>query len=97
LSKFAKVLANCLKQNAHEFLIGSNVAFNKIADFRDKECEEYALDTDLRLMRSQLNIAWHNKQYHQVVELLNPLKENLKKSELKKLEYAICKIRGGPK
>jgi len=95
LIKFAKELANCLKHNAHEFLVGSIDAFNKVADFRDKECEEYALETDLKFMRSQLDIAWQNKHYNKVIELLTPLKENLKLSELKKLQYSLRKVRGG--
>jgi len=93
LKKYAKELANCLKNIANEFLVGSRDAFNKVADFRDKECEEYALETDLRLMRSQLNIVWQKKQYNLIVELLTPLKENLKQSEMKKLKYAMSKIR----
>jgi hypothetical protein len=94
LKKFAKKLANCLKHNAHEFLDGSIDAFNKVADFRDKECEVYALETDLKLMRSQLDTAWQKKDYSKVIELLTPLKDNLTQSELKKLKYSLRKVRG---
>jgi hypothetical protein len=91
LKKFAKELANLLKHYAHELLIGCSDAFIQVAEFRDKECKEYALETDLKFMRSQLEIAWKNKNYKKVIELLTPLKDNLEQSELMKLKYAYKK------
>jgi hypothetical protein len=91
LEKFAKELASSLKYYAHEFLRGSSDAFNQVADLRDKECKEYALEKELRLMRSKLGDAWHNKDYQKVIELLSPLREKLRESELKKLKYALKK------
>ena len=89
LKKFVKELANQLKTYAHDLLAGSNESFNRVADFRGKECEEYALETELKHMRSQLDITWQKKNYKRVIELLTPLKKNLDQSELKKLNYAL--------
>lgn len=89
LQKFCKLLAAHLKHYAHEFLIGSGDAVKQVAEFRDRECEDYALERDLELMRSQLGAAWQNRDYKNIVELLSPFKEKLEQSELKKLEYAL--------
>ena len=62
--------------------------FNRVADFREKESEEYALKRDLTYMRRLLDDAWRNKNYKKVIELLEPRKSNLKRSELKKLSFA---------
>ena len=89
LQKFCKLLAAHLKHYALEFLIGSSSAFKQVADFRDRECEDYVLERDLGLMRSQLGAAWQNRDYKKVVELLSPFKGKLEHSELKKLDYAL--------
>ena len=94
LKKFTKELSYIVKHYAQEFLTGSNTAFHQAADFRDKECVEYALETDLKLMRSELASAWQNRDFKKVVELLVPLEGNLKQSEIKKLKYAL-KMEGG--
>ncbi|MCP4115566.1 MAG: hypothetical protein GY737_09200 [Desulfobacteraceae bacterium] len=91
LERFVKRLADYLKTHAQDLLDGSDESFNLVADFREKECEAYALETDLKYMRSQLDLAWKNNNYKKVVELLAPLKATLKQSELKKLNYALKK------
>lgn len=93
LKKFVKELAGHLKAYAQDLFTGSDASFNSVADFRDKECKEYALETELRLMRNQLDIAWQNKDYKKVIDLLTPLKGELEQSELKKLNYALKKVK----
>ena len=77
LKKFVKELAGLLKAYAQDLLTGSSERFNHVADVRDKECKEYALKTELRLMRNQLDTAWQIKDYKKVIDLLTPLKEEL--------------------
>jgi len=89
LQKFCQLLASHLQCYAHELLIGTESAFKTLADFRDKECVEYALARDLEIMRDQLEDIWQTKNYNKVIELLSPLKKHLKHSEIKKLEYAL--------
>ena len=89
LEKFVKKLADFLITYAQDLLDGSVESFNRVADFREKECEAYALETDLGYMRNQLDHAWKNKNFKKVIKLLEPLKANLKQSELKKLSFAI--------
>ena len=91
LEKFCKLLAAHLKNYAHEFLIGSSDAFKQVADFRDKECDDYALESDLEFMRNDLGTAWQNRDYNKIIELLTPFMDYLTPSELKKLEYALNK------
>lgn len=93
LEKFVKELAWQIRTYAKDLLAGSDESFNHVADLRDKEHKEYALETELRYMRSQLDIAWQKKDYKKVIELLSPLKEELERSELKKLHYAIKKVK----
>lgn len=89
LEKFVNKLADFLIAYAQDLLEGSDESFNRVADFREKECEAYELETDLGYMRNQLDHAWKNKNYKKVIELLEPLKINLKQSELNKLSFAI--------
>ncbi len=89
LENFVKKLADFLITYAQDLLEGSDESFNRVADFREKECEAYELETDLGYMRNQLDHAWKNVNYKKVIELLEPLKVNLKQSELKKLSFAI--------
>lgn len=93
LKRCCGLLADQLKVYAHEFLTGSMDAFTLLTDFRNRECEEYAVKRDLGFMRSQLDAAWQNRDYKKVIKLLFPFKEKLKQSELKKLEYALKKGR----
>ena len=91
LEKFVKELANYLISYAQDLLDGSEERFNRVADFREKECDEYALERDLSYMRNQLDDAWKNKNYKKVIELLEPIESNLKQPELKKLSLALKK------
>lgn len=89
LQKCCNLLATHLKNYAHEFLIGANETFNQAADFRNRECDDYAFRRDLDLIRSELGDAWQNRDYNKVIELLFPYKEWIEHSELKKLDYAL--------
>lgn len=88
LERCAQELATKLKEYSMDLLVAEKNAFQRVAEFRDKECAEYAMDACLRLMRERLEVAWHKKEYRVVIRLLSPLQEWLTSSEQLKLEYA---------
>jgi hypothetical protein len=62
--------------------------FERLRKGRKTWSREYAKEVNLTHARQKLGVAWHAKDYTQVVELLRPLRDALTPTELHKLEYA---------
>lgn len=88
LRKYTFRLASLLREHGHSFLIGDDLAFCRVAELRNTESLNYAMENELRQTRVSLEDAWRKKEYLRIVELLSPLQEWLEPSELKKLQYA---------
>ena len=88
LGKFLKVLAGQLNKLGQKVLAGDPQEFQQLAKQRDEECARYALDSKMRQIRSALEVAWTNKEYGKVLDLLDPVAEHLSEAERKKLHYA---------
>ncbi|TMP32586.1 hypothetical protein [Pseudoalteromonas rubra] len=94
-----EAVANCLTKMASQLsqygsdLLSNDVfAYKRLAVQREKECNDYELQTKLLHIRSDAQTAWKNKDYKQVIALFEPVKDELSDAELKKLNYAQKKI-----
>jgi hypothetical protein len=88
LEKHVKELAYLLKAYAKDMLMGPKKEFDMVADFRNAECEKYYLQKEWIQLQEEVSIAWKNRLYKKVFELLSPHKEYLSNLDMKRLEYA---------
>ncbi len=89
IEKMAAIMASY----ATPLLEGDNRAWERIAEQRRKESQNYALERDLRMARAEADVAWRKKDYASVVRALKPLRAALTATEIGKLEFAEKQIR----
>ncbi len=88
LKRFLKDLAQALRKYGVDFLQNNIAAFAQIAQLRDQECSQYALERNLRRVRAEAEAAWQKKDYPAVVKALKPWRAALTATEVGKLEFA---------
>jgi len=81
-------LSSWLEVYAIDFLKNDRFSFKRLSDFREKECDQYELETKLSHIRREVQIAWSNKDYSKVSELYKPVENFLSEAEKKKLAFA---------
>lgn len=81
-------IAGLTEKYAKDFLSGNKFCFKKLSDFREKECNQYALEIELKNIRKAVQEAWERKDYARIVRLYEPVKDHISRSEYKKLEYS---------
>ena len=69
-------------------LCGEQVVFEEMSARRNAALLEYQREERMKQMRRELDTAWGQKNYNQVINLLNSSEVMLTKVERKKLEYA---------
>jgi hypothetical protein len=62
--------------------------FERLRRSHTAAVDNYWREMDLARVRRELDAAWHAKNYAKVIEVLEPLREHLSSTELRKLEYA---------
>lgn len=88
LKKFLNKLAEALQQYGVSFLRNDPAAFGRLSELRERECNQYALERDLRKARAEAETAWHKKDYPAVIKVLKPLRSSLTDTEIGKLDFA---------
>ncbi len=81
-------LASLLSTYAVDFLQNNKFSFKRLSDLREKECNQYELETKLTCIRKEVQIAWKNKDYSKVAELYKPVEYAISDAERKKLTFA---------
>lgn len=81
-------LASLVKRYAGPALLSEPGIFERLAERRKFKSVEYAKRMELEDVRAEADRAWHSKDFRRVVELLEPLAEQLTPLEIKKLRYA---------
>ena len=81
-------IANLVEKYAKDFLSGNKSRFKTLSDFRENECNKYALEIELKGIREAAQRAWEQKDYACIVKLYEPVKDRITQSEYKKLEYS---------
>jgi hypothetical protein len=77
-------LAALVRKYAGKALRGDALTFAQLRDM----ARAYQKQDTLRRMRAEVEEAWHAKDYAKVVELYEPVRDDLSPAEIKKLEYA---------
>ena len=81
-------LADLLKQYGKAALTGDPLFFSKLRDDTARKSDDYLKQIQLSRVREQVAQAWRQKNYLKVVELYEPVRDDLTPAEVKKLEYA---------
>lgn len=95
LPEFLERLATDLKTHATSILSQEPASLEKLRQLRNRECEEFARERDLRHARANASDAWKAGDYGSVIRWLKPLEKWLSKSERMKLDLAQRKV-GSP-
>ncbi|MBV9067893.1 MAG: hypothetical protein JO093_14120 [Acidobacteria bacterium] len=69
--------------------------FEHLRNVTDHSLRQYAREVEMSNTRQKLEVAWREKNYAKVVDLLEPIRAELTASELKKLEFSKNKLRSG--
>lgn len=77
-----------LESNNGRVLKGDESTFNEISEFLHKKDIQYTREILLRQGIEQADVAFRDKNYKKVVELLTPFREMLTKSYTKKLKIS---------
>ncbi len=88
LKRFLNKLAETLRRYGASLLQNDATAFAQLSRLRERECEQYSLERELRKARADADNAWHRKDYPAVVKALKPLRAALTATEVGKLEFA---------
>ena len=92
ITKHVSAISELVKQFAPLALVGDKDFFKRASDLQVKKSDEYLKTLELKRVRSEVDVAWRDKNYDQVLELYEAVKDDLTPSELKKLEYAKRKL-----
>jgi hypothetical protein len=88
-----RMLADLTLQYADDFLRGDYLSFAQVAELRQKESSEYAIQRDLRSARARAELAWKANNYAGVVSALEPLSAHLSPADVGRLEYSKGKVK----
>ena len=88
-------LASQIARYANAGLFDDPELFEHLRDVTDHSIRKHWRESELSYMRQKLEIAWREKNYAKVVDLLEPMRADLTRSELKKLEFSKNQLRSG--
>lgn len=88
LSNCIARLSSLLSAYAVELLQHNKFAFKRLSGLREKESNQYELETKLTHIRREVEIAWVNKDYARVVKLYKPVEFAISDSEKRRLAFA---------
>lgn len=88
VQQFVAKLAVLVKKYAVPLLRADDDAYRTALEFRAKRYADEVKEGNLRVVRTKADAAWQAKDYGQVVELYNAVREDLTEVETKKLSYA---------
>ncbi len=69
-------------------LKGNRAAFHSLAELRETESSRYMTEMEFRHARAEAANAWNERKFARFVELMEPFRDSLSKSEEKKLTIA---------
>lgn len=86
--EFVPKLAELVKKYAGLLLRNEPNAYESVKEIRSLWASEGMKQMRLRNVRKEAEVAWHQKDYAQVVELFSSIRDDLSESEAMKLAYA---------
>lgn len=88
VQEFVPKLAALIKKHAAPLLRGDRAAYDSALAIQSERAQQYAKEVNLKSVRSKVEAAWQAKDYAQVVELYDSMRNDLTDVEAKKLDYA---------
>lgn len=88
VQEFVPKLAALVRKYAIPLLRNDDSAWNAALDLQGRRWDEYVKEVNLAALREKAEAAWHAKDYVRVVELYEPVRQDLTEVEAKKLAYA---------
>ena len=88
VERFVLELAKLVKEFAIPALSGDNVFFQQLSELRTHRSDEYLKGMRLNRTRTEVETAWHQKNYPRVIELYDSMHDDLSPAEAKRLAYA---------
>jgi hypothetical protein len=89
-------LASLFRRYLGAGVLDDDRIFERLQTSRKSAVHSYWQGMKLTQARQQLDTAWHAKNYAKIIELLEPLRCDLSRTELKKLNYAKQRITQDP-
>jgi len=86
-------MANLLLLVCDQVPIFSSETMKQLQQEREKTCHEYANKNKLVNMRADAEKAWEEKNFEKIVTIYKPYLDELSKSEIKKYEYALKRMK----
>jgi len=68
--------------------------YQQIADYTSAKANANSMTEELEFMQRELKEAWQNKDYPEVIKVLEPFKEQWTKSMKMKYEYSVKRVEG---
>jgi hypothetical protein len=88
VQRFVSDLASFVKRYAVPALLGDHGFFQRLSELRTQRSNEYLKNIRLNRTRTEVDAAWHQKNYPRVIELYDSMFHDLTPSEAKRLAYA---------
>jgi cytosine/adenosine deaminase-related metal-dependent hydrolase len=88
VQEFVPKLAHLIQKYGTPFLNADANAYCEVHEAKSRAAVEYAKQVNLRNVRKRAEVAWHAKDYTQIVDLYGPVREDLTEVETQKLAYA---------
>lgn len=85
-------LAKVLKENGRDLLQGNASTFKQIKSKSEKIISKWNKEEELNQIKKLGQIAWDQRNYTKLIKLFDPIHQNLKPSEQKKLMLAKKKL-----
>jgi hypothetical protein len=86
--KFVSELACLTKEYAIPALKGDQLFFERLGHSRSQRSNAYMKELRLDRTRTEVETAWHQKDYPRVIELYDSMFEDVTPAEAKRLAYA---------
>jgi len=85
-------LADLVKRYGQRALMGDRAFYQALESAHSQWFENYQKETTLLQIRRQVSDAWRARDFRRVVELLDPVIQELTPVEVRKLEYAKSRL-----
>jgi hypothetical protein len=88
VQQFVPKVAELLKKYGERFLRGDPEFYDELAKANERASADYTRRQLIEGVRKKANSAWAEKNYRRVVDLYQPLREDLTEIESRRLAYA---------
>jgi hypothetical protein len=88
VKRFVSEIARLTKDYATSALKGDQYFFKQLSDSRTQRSRAYTKELRLDRTRTEVETAWHQKNYPRVIELYDSMHDDLTPAEAKRLAYA---------